>query len=79
MERISVQSSNLKSIGYDAGTDTLETEFKNGDIYQYTRVPEHVYASLMSANSKGSYFARAIRNNRDYGCVQVHPIFRQLR
>ena len=79
MERILITSNNLKSVGYDAETETLEIEFKNGDIYQYTRVSEYVYISLMNATSKGSYFAKNIRNNRNYGCVQVWPISRQLR
>lgn len=79
MERLAVISSNLKSIGYEAHTQTLEVEFTDRKIYQYTRVPKHIYVSLMGANSKGSYFAKSIKDNRDYGCVQVYPIYRQLR
>lgn len=79
MERLTVKSSNLKSVGYDAKAETLEIEFVGGNIYQYTRVPKYVHASLMNTTSKGSYFAKFIKDNRDYGCVQVHPIYRQLR
>lgn len=37
MERLAVVSSNLKSIGYEARTQTLEVEFTDRKIYQYTK------------------------------------------
>jgi len=61
MKRTPVLSSNIDSIGYEAGT--LEIKFKSGNIYQYQGVPEHVYHELMAAPSKGSYFADHIRDN----------------
>ena len=62
MDRQSVSSSNLRSVGYDADTQTLEVEFRNGSIYQYDGVPENVHSGLMRAASKGSYFNQHIRN-----------------
>lgn len=56
MERENVRSSNLKSIGYDSSTQTLEIEFLNGGLYQYFNVPERIYNGLMAASSHGSYF-----------------------
>lgn len=56
MERQSVSSSNLRSIGYDHSSSTLEVEFNNGSIYQYFDVPENVYDELMNASSHGQYF-----------------------
>ena len=56
MNRTPVSSSNLASVGYDAGTRTLEIEFLGGSIYQYSGVPEAVYRGLMTASSHGSYF-----------------------
>lgn len=35
MERTSVTSSNINSIGYDADSQTLEIEFNNGAVYEY--------------------------------------------
>jgi hypothetical protein len=55
MQRISVSSSNVDSVGYDAQTQTLEVAFKSGDIYQYSGVPTNVYEAIMSASSVGSY------------------------
>jgi len=61
MERQSVESSNLASIGYDAENEVLEIEFNNGGVYQYFDVPENVYEELMSASSHGQYFDRNIK------------------
>ena len=79
MERIPVQSSDIRSVGYDSKTETLEVEFVSKSIYQYFRVPEDVYEGLMNASSKGGYFAKAIKDNRYYGCNQVSPKLRMLR
>lgn len=56
MNRIPVSSSNLKAIGYDPQTRTLEVEFLNGGLYSYSGVPSSVHSGLMSAASHGSYF-----------------------
>jgi hypothetical protein len=61
MTRTAVTSSNLRSVGYDDATRTLEIEFKNG-VYQYADVPLEVYQQLMSAASHGSYFIQNIRD-----------------
>lgn len=66
MERQSVESSNLASVGYDESTRTLEIEFKYGAIYQYREVDKEVYDELMLANSKGSYFNSSIRGAYSY-------------
>lgn len=63
MERTSVSSSNLASVGYDAATSTLQVEFNNGDIYDYYSVPEYLFTNLINAGSAGSYFSANIRNN----------------
>ncbi|MFI2436880.1 KTSC domain-containing protein [Streptomyces sp. NPDC018693] len=55
MQRISVTSTNLVSVGYESNSRALEVQFKNGSVYQYAGVPEAVYSGLMSAASKGRY------------------------
>lgn len=66
MERQSVSSSNLASIGYDAENEILEVEFNHGGVYQYFDVPEDVYQELMDAPSHGVYFSANIRNDYEY-------------
>ncbi|WP_203293598.1 KTSC domain-containing protein [Luteirhabdus pelagi] len=66
MERESVRSSNIVSVGYDANSQTLEIEFKGGTVYQYYDVPENEYENLMSASSQGVYFSTNIKENYNY-------------
>lgn len=62
MNRVPVRSSNIRSVGYDSGTSTLEVEFHSGGVYQYSGVPETVYQGFMRAASKGSYFHDHVRD-----------------
>ncbi|WP_080962172.1 KTSC domain-containing protein [Chromobacterium subtsugae] len=69
MQRHSVMSSNVESIGYDEGSQTLEVEFKNGAVYQYFDVPEQVYDGLRSADSVGGFLAANIKGVYRYSRV----------
>ena len=60
MNRTAVQSSNIRSIGYDEKSQLLEVEFKNGRIYHYYDVPHQEYNGLMNASSHGRYLASEI-------------------
>ncbi|MCK9446257.1 KTSC domain-containing protein [bacterium] len=53
MDRLSVSSSDIRSIGYDSQSLILEVEFISGDIYQYFNVPKHLYDILINSSSKG--------------------------
>lgn len=70
MIREQVRSSNIRSIGYDNESRTLEVEFHSGGIYQYFNVPEAVYSGLMSASSHGSYFYRNVRKRFRYAKIR---------
>ena len=69
MDRQSVRSSNICSVGYEVGIQMLEIEFHSGGIYQYSGVPKDIYRGLMRASSKGSYFHQNIRDR--YPFIQV--------
>lgn len=62
MDRQPVQSSNIRSIGYDLDASVLEIEFQNGSIYQYSAVPEDVHARFMHAASKGKFLNTQIKD-----------------
>lgn len=66
MNRTSVTSSNISSIGYDSNTRTLEVQFNNRSIYQYYNVPQSIYNGLMSASSHGSYLHSHVKNIYPY-------------
>lgn len=67
MERESVTSSNIESMGYEDGV--LEIEFKNGAIYQYYDVQEHIFNELRNAGSHGQYLAQNIKGFFRYSRV----------
>jgi hypothetical protein len=67
MIRKPVASSNLSSVGYE--DHVLEIEFHSGSVYQYDNVPYSVYASLMTAVSKGRFFAAAVKDR--YPCRRI--------
>jgi hypothetical protein len=62
MERRSVKSSNIASIGYDEALQLLEIEFNTGAVYQYKGVVKEIYEALMTAKSHGIYFNSMIKN-----------------
>jgi hypothetical protein len=62
MDRDYVASTNVRSIGYDTTSSTLEVEFQNSFVYQYYNVPVHVYEALMAAGSKGQFINSQIKN-----------------
>jgi len=63
MHRAPVRSTNIRSVGYDKKSEQLEIEFHQGKVYLYFDVPESVYRGLISAGSKGSYFAMNIKDS----------------
>jgi len=56
LQRKAVSSRRVRSIGWE--NNTLEVEFKNGDIYHYFNLPEWEYNAIMSSSSKGSEISR---------------------
>lgn len=66
MQRESVSSSNLASVGYDEASSTLEIAFRGGGVYQYDGVEKLVYLALLSAGSKGRFFHANIKNSYSY-------------
>ena len=62
MNRTSVLSSNIKSIGFEIASNVLEIEFHSGGIYQYRNVPQNIYDSFLRSASKGSFFDQYIKD-----------------
>lgn len=62
MDRSPVKSSNIKTVGYDPKTKTLEIEFHTGDVHQYAGVSPQSHKKMVSAKSIGGYFQVNIRN-----------------
>ena len=70
MKRISVQSSNVASIGYDAQAGVLEVEFLNGGVYQYFQVDPQIYKAFLTAASKGKFLHRVLKGSYSFKKVR---------
>ena len=56
MQRKRVNSSKLRSVGYDEQTRTLEVEMSNGQVLQYSGVYPEVYRRFIAAPNPTSFF-----------------------
>jgi len=63
MHRQPVRSSNIKSVGYDPATQTMEVEFVSGGVHQYAGVPAAKHEAMLKAPSIGKYFHREVRRS----------------
>lgn len=64
---ITVNSTNIDSVGYNADTQILTVKFKvSGQVYEYLNVPQTLYEGLMTAESKGTYLNDNIRSQFAY-------------
>lgn len=57
--RYRVDSSNLRSVGYESGV--LVIEFTTGDIYVYPDVPGSLFEDFARAESKGRFYNQQIK------------------
>ena len=69
MERKRVNSSKVRSVGYDEKSQTLEVELSNGQVYQYVKVYPEVYRRFMAAPNPTSFFEDRI--TEDYTGTEV--------
>ncbi len=56
MERKRLNSSRIRSVGYDAKAQLLEIEFSDGKVVQYRGVSPEVHRQFMAAPSATSFF-----------------------
>lgn len=69
MKHINVKSSQVKSVAYDAKTNTLEVVFASGGAYTYAGVSPVEHAKLMGAKSIGSHLAQRIKGKYEFSKV----------
>ena len=55
MKRLPVDSSALRSVGYDSKSQVLEIEFMNGTVCDYYDVPPETYQEFCEADSMGAF------------------------
>jgi len=72
MVRRQVVSSNIKSVGYDPDSRTLEIEFLSGAVYQYSNVNQELYENMMKAPSVCRYLNAFIKPRPEaYPCKKI--------
>lgn len=69
MRRTKVDSSAVRSVGYDEHLRTLEVEFESGGVYRYADVSPEEHAALLEADSIGRYVNLEIKPH--YAAVRV--------
>ena len=65
MNRESVKSSMIASIGFDSSTSTLEIEFNSGAVWQYFKISKSVFNEMKSSSSCGKFFLNSIKDEYD--------------
>ena len=55
IKMVKVESSCIKSIGYDEEKSELFVEFKSGQIYKYPNCSKTLYENFMNSSSKGRF------------------------
>ena len=63
-------SSVVKAMQYDADTGTLKIIYVSGSVYEYLKVPSHVYQEMRSALSKGTFLNTQIKGHYRYKKVK---------
>jgi hypothetical protein len=66
MYRQRVDSSAVRSVGYDKGRRILEVEVAGGAVYQYLDVPAREYFALVSADSVGRYYNQQVKDTYEF-------------
>ena len=66
--KMQVVSSNIKTADYDRTTQRLTLIFVNRPrwVYTYYHVSPKVWVEFLKAQSKGTYFSAAIKDNYNY-------------
>jgi hypothetical protein len=60
MDKIEIESSTIKSIGYDDALNFLEVSYKKGTTYRFYDVPQDLFEDLMESKSKGKFLRENI-------------------
>lgn len=63
---VSVSSSAIRKIGYDASTSRMYVDFEDSDpYYTFCRVPETVFLDFINASSVGRHYHLFIKDRYD--------------
>ncbi|MQA32568.1 KTSC domain-containing protein [Modestobacter roseus] len=72
MRRAHVQSSSVRSVGYDLDHRVLEIEYVGGGVYDYLDVPPEEALALLESDSIGRYLNGVVKPH--HRCRVVHRV-----
>lgn len=61
-----LNSSMIRSAGYDKNSNKLSVRFNDGHVYEFNDVPESVYNELKTSDSAGTYFNNTVRGKYEH-------------
>ncbi|GAA4350940.1 KTSC domain-containing protein [Angustibacter luteus] len=64
-DMISVLSSSIAAVGFDAERRELHVRFVGGATYAYLDVPAEVFQALLQSTSKGAFVNRELKPGYD--------------
>jgi lysyl-tRNA synthetase class 2 len=64
-----VDSTSVKSVGYEPASRVLEVEFQGGRVYRYFDVPPRRYRAFLDAESAGRFLNTEIKGVYPYAQV----------
>lgn len=62
IERKPIRRGGIRSAGYDRAGRTLEIEFDNGNVIQYSGVGEEIARRFLASSSPASYYSDNIED-----------------
>ncbi len=65
IDRTPVESSQIKTVGYDPESGEMDIQFKPGSVYRYRNVEQKLFDDFMAAESKGKFFGQFIKPRQD--------------
>lgn len=71
IKRRKVESSNIKSIGYEPSISTLVVKFHTGDLWSYKPITAQGFNAFMLSESKGKFFNQNIKNDPNIEASQI--------
>jgi hypothetical protein len=61
-----LKSSNIKAVGYNKDTKSLEVEFHSGGSYTYKDVPKSLFERIKKVKSPGKFFHKHVKKDAKY-------------
>jgi hypothetical protein len=74
MQRQTIHTGQIRSVGYDPMAAILEIEFANGDVYDYFNVPSGVFEHLMVTPLKEEFVRAYVQNSFPVRKVNTGPV-----